>query len=108
MKKAALLACVVALVTSQARAEYQTYFEWQRSNGWSRAAYVAGAFDAYIDFSRDGIADHLNHCLYRNKISDVQLAENVNAFAVSHPDKQTLPVPALVVQYLVQLCGPQS
>ena len=108
MKALLLAAVALTAMHTSARADFFTYSEWQRLAPASRAAYIAGAFDAYENFAITYIsaAQHFANCLMVQKINNSQIADNIIAFAQVRPELQGRPVPAVMIQYLVQLCGP--
>ena len=102
MTRTFLLAMLVGFVSaSQANAYLITYPQWGALDLIGRAGYVAGVVDLYLAFKQLNFGP----CLSKMKITPLQLAVNVDAFVKAQPKLDTLPVPDIIIQYLVQACG---
>src|SRR5215475_138305 len=92
-KLTTVCALLVALSAAPAHSGVYTYSEWERLSDSRRAAYIAGAFDAYVGlFTRDPgemqLKKHYGQCISGSRMTDQQLADNVLRFGRSHPEVQ--------------------
>jgi hypothetical protein len=105
----ATMCLLICGVSSSAEAQYYFYTDWAEAGEAARADYIAGAFDSYVTFGNHyfpGPSWHYAECLARSGMTPIQLADNVLAYAADKLALHPLPVPAIMLEYLAELCGP--
>lgn len=102
-----IISLTVCSSSEMSFADYTGFLDWQKLTADQKAKYAAGVFDSYLTFSmiRPKAAYHFSSCAFKNKITDAQLASGTEDYAVAHPEVKTYPVAAIVLNYLVQICG---
>jgi hypothetical protein len=90
-----------------AEAAYVSFPQWRQMPEAERAAYIAGAFDAYLAFSQAYApsAEHYRTCVQKLSMPQGLLSHNVLSFAAARPALHGQNVPGIVIQYLYQTCG---
>jgi len=103
----ALVAACALSGPASAQAHYVSFVEWQKMPAGERAAYVAGAFDAYVTFSQSygPSAQHYLKCVQKLNMAQGLLASNVLSFGAARPAIHGQTVPGIMIQYLFQTCG---
>lgn len=105
-----LLAAIlpIAAMGCPADAGFVNYFQWVQMPSIERSRYVAGIWDSYEAFSANyqAAAAHYTFCIGRLQLTDARLAEQIRLFAQAKPNVQGRPMPAIVIAYLYELCGP--
>jgi len=90
-------------------AAFVSYSDWASWPDMNRAIYIAGAFDQLTTIvgpaGGQSYADRYQTCVTRDRTTNVQLAQNVRAFASARADLQSVPVPVALMQYLAFTCG---
>ncbi|KRR21394.1 hypothetical protein CQ14_07020 [Bradyrhizobium lablabi] len=99
------------LAATSAQGAYFTYAQFEQLSVNARATYIAGAYDAYTglhdaDEASTRLQQHRQSCISNARMTNVQLAENVAAFARAHPQVQAQRnvLPALI-GYFNAACG---
>lgn len=109
MKRALTLALLMWLSTNSASANFYSYVEWTGLSANSRAAYLAGVFDGFINTAADygyaAVADHYDRCLLKHRLTTGVLATNVLAYAASKPELHGRSVLSVLISYLSKFCG---
>jgi hypothetical protein len=100
---------LLLLAPSSAGATFYTYAQWAALPPDVRSAYITGAYDALVTYNttpqEEATAKHYAECLFRAKMTNVQLSENVREFAAAHPKFQGSTPQYALVNYLIELCG---
>ena len=89
-------------IAGSAHATFLTCREWDARDQNERETYIAGVFNGVSD-TRTGM--HYYRCVRNKKMMDSELADGVRATMLDHPELQTQPVQAALLDYLNQLCG---
>ena len=99
----------MSLVCGVARADFYTYFEWERFDIIRQRTYVAGLFDNMMTFLPDEnpkrtlIAD----CVRKSRMDDGQMASLVKSYADRNPHEKASSVSLILSLSLFELCGPR-
>lgn len=97
------------LLASPALGVYYTYSEWERLSGEYRMIYIAGAMDTLMIFAVGDeaakVAIHYHNCLKNARMSNRQLADNVQKHARARPELRGGAVQEALVSYVNELCG---
>jgi hypothetical protein len=100
---------LLLLAPSSAGATFYTYAQWAALSPDLRAAYMTGAYDALVTYittpQEEAMAKHYAECLFRAKMTNSQLSENVREFTAAHPKFQGATPQYALVNYLIELCG---
>lgn len=109
--KRALFICLISLClmsSSRAGHYYYSYSEWERLPLPSRASYLAGIYDVLVTLDRgDGWANRISDCIaLEARMDQIQMANNLVAFARNHPEFQTDAASLVFWQYLTKICQP--
>jgi hypothetical protein len=84
---------MLVLSLGAAWSNFMGYSEWAAMSVNARALYIAGAFDTLVSIVSPnpndiGTAIHYQTCLTDSKMTNKQLADNIVAYASSHPHLQ--------------------
>jgi hypothetical protein len=107
---------VALLVSSAGQADYFTFQKWSALSETSRAAYIAGVYDAglpgydmmitLVEGEQSGrYSRHYQNCIGASQMSVSQLAANVLNFAKDKPELHTGSVWIALLKYLTAACG---
>ena len=95
MAKRFIVCAWILLLPNPALSNFYNYPEWQRLSPVERAAYIAGAFNSLISYHTDDIgakaSAHYFKCMQKSNMNNMQLAENVSAFASTRPNYRETP-----------------
>lgn len=104
-----IFAAVLMAATGPTHAVFYTYSQWDALPANPRAAYMSGFYDALISFAKDEedakVGTHYQSCISKSKMTNIQLSDNVRAFASTRPSHQTSGVGGALIGYLIELCG---
>jgi len=104
-----VLAAGIAINSPSYSNTYLDYSEWQNRTEEARVNYIMGMYDLLVTLadSDAGVrrGRHYGACVSKAKMSNRDLAENVRLFGASRPELHSQPVTAVLIQYLIGLCG---
>ena len=103
---------VFLLLSNSASAEVNVFLDfaaWEKQPEAVRSAYIAGAFDSLVLFTVDEqtrqSGQFFQGCVSAAKMNATLLSENVRAYAKPRMELQAGTVPAVLLRYLIALCG---
>jgi hypothetical protein len=106
---------VFLLLSSSASAEVNVFLDfasWEKEPEAVRSAYIAGAFDSLVLFTVDEqtrqAGQFFQRCVSAAKLNSTLLSENVRAYAKPRLELQAGTVQAVLLRYLIALCGRPS
>ena len=112
MKRVYLLSVPLLLISSpvvSSQGAYNNYSDWVRMSEDNRAAYIAGVVDSLTVYADSNAgrkaASHYFNCLIRTKITNGQLADQVEAYVTARPQLRGGTVQGALIGYLKELCG---
>ena len=109
MTKFRIVAALMLALATTAHAEYFTYPDWSQQPADFRAAYIAGMYDALISLAETDaeakIGAHFQTCVSQAKMTNSKLAERTLLFGSARPSPRSGGVGAVMISYLIQLCG---
>jgi len=112
VKRSYLLLVPLLLISSpvlSSQGVYNNYSDWVRMSDDNRAAYITGVVDSLTVYADSNAgrkaASHYFNCLIRTKITNGQLADQVEAYVTARPQLREGTVQGALIGYLKELCG---
>jgi hypothetical protein len=111
VKRSYLLLVPLLLISSPLSSQgvYNNYSDWVRMSDDNRAAYITGVVDSLTVYADSNAgrkaASHYLDCLVRTKITNGQLADQVEAYVTARPQLRGGTVQGALIGYLKELCG---
>jgi len=111
VKRSYLLLVPLLLISSPASSQgvFNDYSDWVRMSGDNRASYIAGVVDVLTVYADSNAgrkaASHYANCLIRTKLTNGQLADQVEAYVTARPQLRGGTVQGALIGYLKGLCG---
>jgi hypothetical protein len=103
MKRLALL---IALLSSPASAQFYSYNDFDKQPPTLKYYYVTGEIDMFLAIQASGAKNFdVGECIRDAKISIKEIAENMQAYARTHPELQNGSVATPLLGYLAELCA---
>lgn len=97
------------LYSTSALSHYFSYKSWLAASEADREAYIAGAFDSFVFYSDTDEGhetnQHFRVCVDRLRLSPKRFANELSSFGANHNHMQAGAVQALIVDYLIAVCG---